>query len=196
MAMYDYMKIENALYITERDSWRSWLRENHESENEVWLIFYKKHTGRPSIAYIDAVEEAICFGWIDSIVQKMDEERYAQKFTPRRRNSKWSEVNKERVKRLISEGKMTPAGLAKFDLHMKDGGVSSTHPKNELTLSEDLLKTLKSHPTAWENFKKLPPSHRKNFTGWIMSAKREDTRQRRLSEAIELLSQNRKLGMK
>ncbi len=190
------MKIENTLYVTNRNSWRDWLREHHESENEVWLIFYKKHTGRPRIDYVDAVEEALCFGWIDSIVQKMDDERYAQKFTPRRSNSKWSELNIGRVKRLIKEGKMTPAGLEKFEIALKESGESPTLPMSELSLSDDLLNKLKDNPIAWENFKKLPPSHRRNYTGWIMSAKREDTRRRRLSEAIALLSQNKKLGLK
>src|SRR5256885_14789235 len=108
------MKISKTLYVTSRDDWRAWLEKNHETEKEVWLIYYKKHTNRPRIPYDDAVEEALCFGWIDSIVQKIDDERYAQKFTPRKSSSKWSESNKRRVRKLLQEGRMTQAGLAKI----------------------------------------------------------------------------------
>src|SRR5918999_6552667 len=104
------MKISQTLYVTNRDDWRAWLNENYETEKEVWLIYYKKHTNQPRIPYDDAVEEALCFGWIDSIVQKIDEERYAQKFTPRRNSSNWSESNRRRLRGLLKAGKMTPAG--------------------------------------------------------------------------------------
>lgn len=190
------MKIQNTLYAIDRDFWRAWLKDHHESENEVWLVFYKKHTSHPGINYIDAVEEALCFGWIDSVVQRMDEEKYAQKFTPRRNNSKWSALNKKRVYKLVKEGKMTPAGLAKINFTLTDIEKHPDPSKREVSLTEDLLKLLKDNPIAWENFNKLPPSQRKNYAGWIMSAKREDTRRRRLKEAIELLSQGKKLGLK
>ncbi len=104
------MKITKTLYVTTRDEWRSWLEENHKSEKEIWLIYYKKHTGKPRIPYDDAVEEALCFGWIDSIIKRIDEEKYTQKFSPRKQNSAWSDLNKKRVKKLIEEGKMTKAG--------------------------------------------------------------------------------------
>jgi uncharacterized protein YdeI (YjbR/CyaY-like superfamily) len=100
------------LYVTTRDEWRAWLAEHHDTEKEVWLVSYKKHTGRPQIPYDDAVEEALCFGWIDSLVKTIDDERFAQKFTPRKEKSNWSESNKGRVRKLVREGRMTEAGLA------------------------------------------------------------------------------------
>lgn len=113
------MKLGKTLYVKNRDGWRRWLEKNHKKETEIWLIYYKKHTGKTTIPYNDAVEEALCFGWIDSIEKRVDEERYAQRFTPRKPRSQWSEMNKERVKRLIKLDKMTPAGLAVFKESLK-----------------------------------------------------------------------------
>src|SRR5688572_6378674 len=103
------------LYVTSREEWRAWLTKHYQTESEIWLIYYKKHTGKPRISYDDAVEEALCFGWVDSIVKKIDDEAFAQKFTPRRDTSKWSEINIKRVRKLIREGRMTEAGRAKID---------------------------------------------------------------------------------
>jgi len=109
------MKLGNTLYLKNRDEWRRWLEKNHKREPEIWLIYYKKHTKKSSIPYNDAVEEALCFGWIDSTVKGIDGEKYAQRFSPRKPKSNWSEPNKERIERLIKEGKMTPAGLVFFE---------------------------------------------------------------------------------
>src|SRR5262244_2502021 len=106
------------LYVTNREKWRAWLKKHFQSETEIWLIYYKKHTGRPRISYDHAVEEALCFGWVDSIVKKIDDETFAQKFTPRRDGAKWSALNKRRMLKLIREGRMTESGLAKIDLAM------------------------------------------------------------------------------
>jgi uncharacterized protein YdeI (YjbR/CyaY-like superfamily) len=103
------------LHVTERRDWRTWLKSHHETEKEIWLIFHKKHTGKARLAYDDAVEEAICFGWIDSIIKRRDEQTYIQKFTPRNLNSRWSSLNVERAKKMIAAGLMTAAGLAKID---------------------------------------------------------------------------------
>ncbi|HMA34400.1 MAG TPA: hypothetical protein VKY74_07935 [Chloroflexia bacterium] len=108
------------LYVTTRAAWRIWLHENHASATEIWLIFYKKHTQLPSIGYEEAVEEALCFGWIDSIVKTIDAEQYAQKFTPRKQRSNWSASNKRRVRQMIAAGQMTPAGLAKITFPFSD----------------------------------------------------------------------------
>src|SRR5678816_4889869 len=109
------MAMGKTLYVTNRDEWRDWLAKHGQSETEVWLIYYKQQSDRPRIPYDDAVEEALCFGWIDSIVKRIDDEKFAQKFTPRRNTSKWSELNKRRVRKLIREGRMTDAGLARID---------------------------------------------------------------------------------
>lgn len=108
------MKTTKKLYVKSRDEWRSWLQNNHAAEKEIWLIYYKKHTGKPRIPYDDAVEEALCFGWIDSIVKRIDDEKYIQKYTPRKDKSIWSELNKKRTEKMIKQGRMTEAGLIKI----------------------------------------------------------------------------------
>jgi uncharacterized protein YdeI (YjbR/CyaY-like superfamily) len=192
------MKISKTLYVTNRDDWRAWLEKNHETEKEVWLIYYKKHTNQPRIPYEDAVEEALCFGWIDSIVQKIDDERYAQKFTPRKNSSKWSESNKRRIRKLLKEGKMTRAGLAKIGdgvLEAEEESKSARKIK-ELVIPSYLSEALRANKKAWENFNNLAPSYRRQYVGWIANAKREETRKQRIREAIELLARNEKLGMR
>src|SRR5215207_2080885 len=115
------MEMRNTLYVTNPEEWRAWLTKHYQSETEVWLIFYKNHTGRPRISYDHAVEQALCFGWIDSIVKTIDDEKFAQKFTPRRDRSRWSALNKQRLRKLIREGRMTEAGLAKVDSRTLSG---------------------------------------------------------------------------
>ncbi len=115
------MKIEHSLYVTNRQDWRSWLEKNYASQGEVWLIFYKKPSPNANISYEDAVEEALCFGWIDSLIQKIDDETYGRKFTPRAINAKWSPSNRRRVAKLVREGRMTEAGLAKVTFSLADG---------------------------------------------------------------------------
>jgi len=114
------MNITKTLYVKNRKDWRVWLEKHHATEKEIWLIFYRKNSGKPIIPYNDAVEEALCFGWIDSIEKGIDHERFAQRFTPRKPKSQWSEANKERVRRLSKEGRMTPSGLAKFEQIIND----------------------------------------------------------------------------
>ncbi|HYG82145.1 MAG TPA: YdeI/OmpD-associated family protein [Pyrinomonadaceae bacterium] len=192
------MKLSKTLYVTTRDAWRAWLEKNHAAATEVWLIYYKKHTGRPRIPYDDAVEEALCFGWIDSIVRRIDEGRYAQKFTPRRDGSQWSELNIKRARKLIKEGRMTRAGLAKVGAEILAGReVSRTESKrHEPAIPQYIEDALKKNRAARENFHNLAPSYRRNYVRWITGAKREETREKRLKESIELLAQNKKLGLK
>src|SRR5437763_427402 len=110
------MAISKTLYVTTRDAWRAWLAKHYDSETEVWLIYYKKQSGQPRIPYDHAVEEALCFGWIDSLVKRIDDDKFAQKFTPRRDWTKWSALNKRRMRKLVREGRMTEAGLATVDI--------------------------------------------------------------------------------
>jgi uncharacterized protein YdeI (YjbR/CyaY-like superfamily) len=189
------MAVSRTFYATNRQEWRAWLEKHHATESEIWLIYYKKHTGQPRIPYEDAVEEALCFGWIDSTVKKIDEEKFAQKFTPRRDRSNWSALNKRRMQQLIRDGRMTAAGLAKIDLATLNDE-TEPRPKEELPLPRFVKQALRANRTAWENFDKLAPSYRRNLIRWILDAKKEETRQRRLQEAIGLLEQNKKLGMK
>jgi uncharacterized protein YdeI (YjbR/CyaY-like superfamily) len=187
------MAIGETFYAKNRPAWRAWLTDHHAERKEIWLVFYKKHTGHPTVTYEEAVEEAICFGWIDSILQKMDDERYAQKFTPRGLKTKWSATNFRRAKKMIKAGRMTEAGLAKFR-----GAAPTESPvaKAPPTLPAELMGVLQANGRACENFLKLAPSARRLYVAWILDAKKEETRLRRLREAIELLAAGRKLGMK
>ncbi len=185
------------LHLTNRKDWRLWLSENHRSEKEIWLVYYKKHTGKPRVPYGDAVEEALCFGWIDSIVKTIDNERYMQKFTPRKAKSNWSDSNIRRVEKLIGNGKMTEAGLEKIRAAKTNGSwdkiITSTKP---FEMPVELEKALATNKSARDFFASLSPSCRRQYIGWIDSAKKEETIQKRVKEAIGLLRKNQKLGMK
>jgi len=186
------------LYLTNRDDWREWLARHHACETEIWLIYYKKHATKPRIPYEHVVEEALCFGWIDSIVKKIDDQRFAQKFTPRRNCAKWSSLNRQRMRRLMREGRMTDAGLSKIDLKVFDEKprTKRSPKKGDLTLPRSVKQALIASPKAWEYFQTLAPSYRGLYVRWILSAKKEETRKRRLQEAVSLLLQNKKLGLK
>jgi len=191
------MKTTEELYVTNRDDWSAWLRENHDTKNEVWLIYYKKHTGKPRIPYDDAVEEALCFGWIDSIVKKIDDEKYGQKFTPRRSKSKWSEANKKRARKMIKEGKMTKPGLKKINEAKKNGEWFKVAPiRRKLVIPPYIKEALATNKGALDYFDSLANGYKRQLVGWINSAKRDATRKKRLTEAISVLEQNKKLGMK
>ena len=184
------MKITKTLHVTTRAAWRAWLRKHHRREREVWLLYYKKDSGRPRIPYDDAVEEALCFGWIDSTVQTIDATKYTQRYTPRRDGSAWSPSNIERMRRLIREGRMTKAGLEKFDPSAKPA------PRPEPVLPAAVERALRTNRRAWANLQNLAPSYRRGYVAWLASAKTEETRERRLKEALSLLERNLKLGMK
>jgi len=187
------------LRVESREAWRAWLDANRGSAREVWLVFFKAHTGRPSVAYEDAVEEALCVGWIDSLVKRLDEERYARKFTPRNPGSEWSATNVRRVAKLVREGRMTTAGMALVTFPVAEMAGVVRPPagqRPEPALAPDLERTLRRNRKAWSTFEALAPSHRRNYVRWIMAGKREETRRRRLAEAIGLLAEGKKLGLK
>lgn len=193
------MQAIDAIYLPTREQWREWLQECHETETVVWLEYYKKHTGKPSIPYNDAVEEALCFGWIDSTVRRIDEERYMQKFTPRKMKSTWSVSNVIRVEKLIKQGKMTAKGLEPYQYAKKQNLLPDPLLKKETRVPDIpswFREALDKNPAARSHFYKLAPSHRRNYIGWIMGAKKAETKLRRLDEAIDLLSKGKILGMK
>jgi len=181
------------LHFTSRESWRAWLEKNHERSDEVWLVFFKKHTDRPNISYDAAVEEALCFGWIDSLIKRLDEDRYARKFTPRTNTTKWSESNLARFEKLEASGRMTAAGRA-----VRDPSVTPVVPpsKRPLEIPAYFREALDGNEQARAFFDALAPSYQRHFVGWVDSAKREETRQRRLAEALTLLENHQKLGLK
>ncbi len=192
------MQINNSQHFNNREEWREWLRENHDKEAELWIIFFKKHTGVDSIPYEDSVEEALCFGWIDSIIQKIDEDKYARKYTPRKDTNKWSLVNKKRMLKAIKEGRMTDIGLSKIDPKELDEEKihKESKKKKELIIPDYIEEAFRSNEQVWENFENLAHSHRRNFVGWISEAKREETRKKRIGEAVEMLKKGEKLGIK
>ena len=195
--MISIVKINKKLYVKNREDWRSWLQNNHAAEKEVWLIYYKKHTGKPRIPYDDAVEEALCFGWIDSIVKRIDDEKYTQKYTHRKDKSIWSELNKKRAEKMIKQGRMTEAGLIKSQKAKENGEWYKTTSKiDRPAIPPDLKNALAANKDADRNFNNFAPSYQKQFIGWIASAKKKETREKRIKETIKLAEQNKKPGMK
>jgi len=179
-----------------RMEWRSWLRKNHSRKKEVWLIFYKKHTGKATLGYRDSVEEALCFGWIDGLKRRIDDGRYCHRFTPRKPASKWSPLNISLAEKLISEGKMTAVGLASFERRKSyDPEFLEARAQKESALDPEFERALKENSTAWRHFNELAPGYRKQYIDWLNSAKRPDTRVRRLAEVLKRLEQNMKPEM-
>ena len=177
------------------DQWRKWLEEHHDSESEVWLIFYKRHTGVASIAYLDALDEALCFGWVDSLVKRLDDSRYARKFTPRKADSRWSVINRKRYAALKASARLKPAGINRAPTDRSNG---PRPPRFQMprTLPRYIQTALRKQPAAWRYFQTLAPSHQRRYIGWIETAKREETKSRRLLEAIRLLAAGKPLGLK
>ena len=164
--------------------------------NEVWLVFYKKHTGKPTISYNDSVEEALCFGWIDGIRKRIDDERYMHRFTPRKAGSNWSATNKKRVARMLELGLIAPAGKEAIEAAKRSGKWDEqSQPGFELEMSPELGAELDQNVKAAAFFDSLAPSYRRQFVAWIVTARRPETKAKRLSETIRLLNAGKKLGM-
>jgi uncharacterized protein YdeI (YjbR/CyaY-like superfamily) len=188
------MEITETFHAPDRATWRAWLAAHHTTKTEIWLMIYKKHTATPSISYDEAVEEALCFGWIDGILKRVDNDRHVIRFTPRRKGSNWSELNKWRVGRVIAAGAMTPAGLEAIAFPLDE--IPSERPKpvrGEVLLPEDLEAAFRADPAVWETFTGLSATHRRQFVGLITSAKLEETRERRIQEVIDLLRTHKTL---
>ena len=179
------------LEVKNRKAWRQWLARHHASSPGVWLVRHKKQAGGEKLSYEDIVCEALCFGWIDSLVKRVDDERFLTKVTPRRATSNWSDLNRGRWKRLKAEGLLAPAGLAAAPT------ASRYQPKPAIPqLPTYIASAFKAHPKAWQYFQTLTPTQRRYFIGWIHTAKREDTRARRIRESIKLLAAGKTLGLK
>ena len=184
-------------YFSNRKEWRKWLKANYSSVKEVWLIYYKKHTGKPRIPYDDAVEEALCFGWIDSTVKRIDDEKYCQKFTPRNDKSNWSDHNKRRVIKMINQGKMTKAGMEKVKAAKSNGEWNKKMETiKEFKMPSELTWLLSANKVARDFFSDLSPSQKKLYIDWVASAKKVETKEKRAKEALKLLKTKQKLGMK
>jgi len=175
------------------DRWREWLDTNHGSETEIWLVFHKRHTGTASVDYMDALDEALCYGWIDSLIKRIDDGRYARKFTPRKPVSKWSDVNRKRYAELAKAGRLKPAGKARSP---ESGSKYDAKPSVPEKIPPAIAKALKASPAAWKFYQTLTPREQRMYFGWISLAKQQATRDRRLAEAIRLLTKKQKLGLK
>jgi uncharacterized protein YdeI (YjbR/CyaY-like superfamily) len=179
------------LEVKNRREWRSWLSKNHASSPGVWLVFHKAHTGMKSMTVEDANREALCFGWIDSLIKRIDEDRYALKVTPRKATSKWSDVNRGRWKELDAAGLLAPAGRAAAPTENR----YAERPQIP-ELPGYIAKAIRSNADSWKFFEALSPRERRNFVVWIHMAKRPETRARRIEESIALLAAGKKLGLK
>lgn len=176
----------NCLYVKDRREWRAWLKKNGQSMPEVWLIYYKKASRKGGISYGDSVEEALCFGWIDSTVRKLDKERFLRRFTPRKPGSRWAASNIKRVRKLTAEGKMTAVGLARFQPQREANPLPNKMPA-------DLEQRFRRDAQAWRNFHSFPPFYRRMAAAWVARAKKEETRLRRLQKLMKFSLENRRI---
>lgn len=184
-----------SIYFKNKNEWHNWLAKNYDKANDVWLVYYKKHTGKPTISYDEALDEALCFGWIDSTVNKIDDEKYMQRWTPRRAGSIWSERNYNKIKKLAREGRMTKEGLdAAKDVLSGKIKAEPASISDDTVMPKEMEKLLKKNKTAWENFDKFSPSTKKLFYYSIESAKRPETREKRLKKALKAAIDNNKFG--
>jgi uncharacterized protein YdeI (YjbR/CyaY-like superfamily) len=184
------VKITQSVYLSTRAAWRTWLKRHHKSKREIWLIYYKRGSGKPRVEYAEAVEEALCFGWIDSTLKPLDAHRYAQRFTPRKPGSNWSTPNLIRVKKLVAAGLMTPAGA----VHLPNARETlAFHRKHRRRLTAptsappDLARAFRSNARAAATWKSLAPGYRRLYWRWISDAKQPETRARRVKAAVEKL---------
>jgi len=182
------------LYDMDRARWRKWLEKNHGQASSVWLVLVKKGAKRKGITYVEAVEEALCFGWIDSRPNVLDEERFKIHMSPRKPNSVWARSNKERVRKLIEQGLMTPAGMERVEAAKRNGSWGIIEEVDSLKAPEELEKALLAHPPAKANFESFIPSYRKQAIYWVLSAKRLETKARRAEEIARAATRNEKVG--
>ena len=185
------MEIGKTLYVSDREQWRAWLAEYHDKEKEIWLIYYKKGSGKPRIPYNDAVDEALCYGWIDSIVKGIDDKKYTQRFTPRKPKSNLSAMNRERVYRLLEQGKMTAAGLAAIE-HVFDPDEQPAEPE----IAPDIEQALQQDRETWQNFQGFPDSYKRIRIAFIEGARsRPEVFEQRLQHFLKMTAQNKRFGM-
>ncbi|HEX6208636.1 MAG TPA: YdeI/OmpD-associated family protein [Actinomycetota bacterium] len=183
----------DAIYFADADGFRAWLEAHHATATELWVGFHKKQVGVPSMTWEESVDVALCFGWIDGVRRSVDEKRYVNRFTPRRPGSLWSARNVERARALIDRGLMAPAGLAAFRARREDRSPYSYERRDSIRLDEDLERRFRRSSKAWERFQAMAPSYRKSALHWVMSAKRQETRERRLERLIEDSAAGRKV---
>lgn len=185
--------MEEPLFFSNRNAWRTWLSLNHNKAIAVWLVFYKKKATKTNITLRDAVEEAICFGWIDGKLKRIDTERFTVRFSPRKSNSVWSKINRDNANHLIESGQMTTAGLAKIEEAKKSGAWDNAYTNAVVEpIPCDLREAFEINPLAWKNFCGFANTYRNSYVGWINQAKTSQTRQRRIGKVVEQSLKNKK----
>ena len=190
------LDFSKALHFEDRMQWRRWLEQNHDRSPGILLLHYKKDSGKKGVSHTEAVEEALCFGWIDSILKRVDDERFVLKYTPRKANSVWSKINKDKAEKLIKDGGMTPAGLMKIEEAKKNGNWDNAYTSRiKEKLPSDLKRALLENKQAWGNFQEFAASYRNMYTGWLNDARTEATRQKRIKEIIYRSEKNIKPGI-
>jgi uncharacterized protein YdeI (YjbR/CyaY-like superfamily) len=183
-----------ATFFAKPADFRAWLEENHDRASELWVGFHKKGSGRPSITWPESVDEALCFGWIDGVRKSLGADSYMIRFTPRKPRSTWSAVNIRRAQELVAEGRMRPAGLKAFEARSDDrSAIYSYEQRHAAKLDPEQEREFRANEKAWEYFQSRPPSYRKTAIWWVVSAKREETRRRRLRTLVDDSAQGRTL---
>jgi uncharacterized protein YdeI (YjbR/CyaY-like superfamily) len=198
--------VTDGVYFSSPEEFRAWLEEHHQAQTEVWVGYWKKATGKPSLTWSQAVDQALCFGWIDGVLRRVDDERHVQRFTPRKPTSNWSAINIAKVEQLRAEGLMRPAGEAAFARRRDaseavtsaqreaESGIYSYEQRDKAALDPQQEERFRANAAAWENFMAMPPSYRKMALWWVVSAKRPETRERRLGTLIEDSAAGRRLA--
>lgn len=181
------------LFFTAPNDLRKWLRQNHTKADELWVGYYRKGSGKPSITWPESVDEALCVGWIDGIRKRIDHESYKVRFTARRRGSIWSSINIRRAEALTNDGRMRPQGLKAFAARRENKSGIYSYEQRRAELEEPYQSLLRKNKAAWEFFAAQPSSYRKMIAWWILSAKREEARQRRLQKLIEASADGKRL---
>lgn len=176
---------DDVRFFAATDELRDWFDANHATADELWLGYHKKKTGRPTISWSDAVDEALCVGWIDSVRYSLDDDRSAQRFTPRRSGSVWSEINVRKVGELSAQGRMRPAGLAAFEARDPGKTAIYSYEQAEAALTDDETALIRANEAAWTDWQRRSPSYRRTITYWIVSARKPETRARRIDALIE-----------
>ncbi|GAB4519675.1 MAG: YdeI/OmpD-associated family protein [Allomuricauda sp.] len=187
--MESYKNIQ-AFHARSRNEWRDWLKKNHRLEKSVWIIIFKKNSGIPSVYYPEAVDEALCFGWVDSKPNKRNENSYYQFFSKRNPKSNWSRLNKEKVRNLIEQGLMQPAGYEMIKIAKQNGTWNALNEVENLIIPNDLQELFSKHKKAYENWENFPPSSKRGILEWILNAKKPETRQKRIVETVLLAEKN------
>ena len=191
-------EITETFFARDRARWRAWLAKHHATKKEIWLTLLKKHVKKPSVTYDEAVEEALCFGWIDGILKRIDDEKHVTRFTPRSPKSVWSEINKKRVQRMVRAGKMTDAGKAAVEAGKKSGQWQKAYSREKTQpIPEDLERALRlgRNRRAREHFERFTTAQQQGYVRWVLDAKRDDTRQRRVREVVKRAAANRRPGI-